>query len=63
MKIIKLTSADIDSVIYVNASHITVYWRMGATSTRIYLTGEDDYVDVKETPEEIIELIKQTKEI
>lgn len=58
MRIIKLTSADIDNTIYVNASHITVYWRMGATSTRIYLTGEDKYVDVKETPEEILYLIE-----
>ena len=58
MKIIKLTSSDIDSVIYVNASHITVYWRRGATSTRIYLTGGVNYVNVKETPEEIAKLIE-----
>lgn len=58
MKIIKLTSADIDNVIYVNVSHITVYWRIDATSTRIYLNREDNYVDVKETPEEILYLIE-----
>lgn len=57
MKIIKLTSADVDSALYVNASHITVYWR-SASSTRIYLNGEDNYVDVKETPEEILYLIE-----
>lgn len=58
MKIIKLTSADVDNAIYVNASHITVYWRRSASSTRIYLNGEDNYVDVKETPEEILHLIE-----
>lgn len=58
MKIIKLTSADVDNAIYVNASHITVYWRRSASSTRIYLNGEDNYVDVKETPEEILYLIE-----
>lgn len=58
MKIIKLTSADTDNALYVNASHITVYWRISASSTRIYLNGENNYVDVNETPEEILYLIE-----
>ena len=63
MKIIKLTSADTGNVLYVNASHIVIYWRRNASSTQLCLSGKNNYVNVKETPEEIIELIKQAEEI
>lgn len=58
MKIIKLTSADTDRVLYVNTSLIVIYWRRNASSTQIYLSGKNNYVNVKETPEEIIHLIE-----
>lgn len=62
MKIIKLTSAINGIAIYVNVSHLTAFWEEGGV-TIITTTNEDGIGRVNETPEEIIELIKQAKEI
>lgn len=62
MKIIKLTSADTGNVLYVNASRIVIYWRRNASSTQLYLSGKNNYANVKETPEQILQLIEQAEE-
>lgn len=62
MKIIKLTHVS-GNVLYVNVNHLITFWRKDIKKTQITLTNKDNFGHVKETPEEIIELIKQAKEI
>ena len=64
MKFIKLTigTDDTDDEVFVNVKYI--YWfysYRGATST--FMSTLKDNLNVKETPEKIIQLIKQEKEI
>lgn len=62
MKLIKLTTLS-DESICVNIKHLIAFWAQDDGKTRFMLTNEDNFGRVKETPEEIIELIKQAKEI
>ena len=62
MKIIKLTSALNDTEVYLNIKHLVAFWEEDG-ETIFVTTCEDGIGRVKETPEEIIELIKQAKEI
>lgn len=62
MKIIKLTHVS-GNVLYVNVNHLITFWGQDDGTTRITLTNKDNFGRVKETPEEIIELIESAKEI
>lgn len=66
MKLIKLTEIfvpDIEVPVFINANEIAYIRRYKKTKTTfLTLTGGDVY-RIKETPEEIIELIKNAKEI
>ena len=62
MRMIKLTNVS-GNVIYVNAEHLIAFWGMDDGTTKITLTNEDNIGWVRETPEEIIKLIENTKEI
>ena len=56
MKIISLTLKN-GSVVYVNTAHITAFWESSKT-TFVFETSGTDPWEVRETPEQIIELIK-----
>ena len=63
MRLIKLTEmAYTNDERYFNADKIENFKRMIA-STYLYMSTSSDAYEVVETPEEIIELIKQAKEI
>lgn len=62
MKLIKLTNVS-GNVVYVNVEHLIAFWGMDNGTTQITLTNEGNVGWVKETPEEIIQLIKQAEEI
>lgn len=63
MKIIKLTEmAYTNDERYFNVDEIENFKRMTA-STYLYMSTSSGAYEVVETPEEIIELIKQAKEI
>lgn len=62
MRFIKLTHIS-GNALYVNVNHLITFWLKDSEKTRITLTNNDNFGHVKETPEEIIELIKQAEEI
>lgn len=62
MRLIKLTNIS-GNVVYVNVEHLIAFWGIDYLTTRITLTNEDNIGWVRETPEEIVELIKQAKGI
>ena len=58
MKLIKLTNSETENTIYINEKHLIVFWEEDGQT--VFVTSNDDGIwYVKETPEEIIELIKQ----
>lgn len=64
MRLIKLTigTDDTDDEVFVNVEYIDFFYSYrGATST--FMSTLKDNLKVKETPEEIIELIKNAEEI
>ena len=62
MRFIKITHVS-GNVLHVNVEHLIAFWEQDNGTTRITLTNNDNFGHVKETPEEIIQLIKQAKEI
>lgn len=62
MRFIKLTHVS-GNALHVNVEHLIVFWKHDNGTTRITLTNNDNFGHVKETPEEIIQLIKQVEEI
>ena len=61
MKLIKLTNSETENTIYINEKHLIAFWEEDGQT--VFVTSNDGIGYVKETPEEIIELIKQAKEI
>lgn len=65
MTIIKLTDRITNHIIYVNKNYITRFYVEKPTITNekytIVFTIERNFFSVKETPEEIIALIKETE--
>lgn len=61
MKLIKLTEFRYARKIYLNVNHLVAFWWEDGKT--VFVTSNDDGGNVKETPEEIIELIKQAEEI
>lgn len=62
MKMIKLTHVS-GNVLYVNVNHLIAFWRKDSEKTQITLVNKDNFGHVKETPEEIVNLIKNAEEI
>lgn len=62
MRFIKLIHVG-GNVLHVNVEHLIAFWERDNGTTWITLTNNANFGHVKETPEEIIELIKQAKEI
>lgn len=62
MRMIKLTNVS-GEAIYVNVRHLIAFWAQDDGMTQFTLTNEDNFGCVKETPEEIMQLIKQAEEI
>lgn len=61
MRMIKLTSAVNGTALYINVKHLIAFWEQDGV-TRFTLTNEDNFGRVKETPDEIIHLIKMADE-
>lgn len=58
MKIIKLTSDVDDKAIYVNVNYIVFFREQEDGTTRVSLSNKTYLNYIKETPEEIIQLIE-----
>lgn len=63
MRLIKLTEFKYTREIYINVSHLEAFWEEGGATYFITTYGGNALGRVKETPEEIIQLIKQVEEI
>ena len=61
MKLIKLTEFRYARKIYLNVNHLVAFWWEDGKT--VFVTSNDDGGNAKETPEEIVELIKQVEEI
>lgn len=62
MKLIKLTEFKYAREIYLNVEHLVSFWVEDGKT--VFNTSNDDCVGyVKETPEEIVQLIKNAKEV
>lgn len=63
MRFIKLTGATSDKAIYVNIKHIITFFEYNSETTKCILSDEGKFATVKETPEEIVRLIKNAEEV
>ena len=62
MRLIKLTESHTNDEIYFNADKIESFSRLDDT-TYLYMSTSSSAFEVVETPEEIMQLIKQAEEI
>lgn len=57
MKLIKLTEVNHDGPVWINTVHIVKMYQNQSGGTTIFLVNKDSFIRVKETPEQVVELI------
>jgi hypothetical protein len=63
MKIIKLTNKRTNAPVYININHIGHFYEHDGMATIGVTTHNNGGLEVKESPEEILKLIKEAKAI